>query len=409
MQLLKARYRWVISFVSVLVVTGALGFGRFGYTVILPAMQDGLSLTTTQTGDLAAGNMTGYLILAVLGGLLASRIGASRVIIVSLFLVSAAMFLTGVANEFGAAFLGRALTGLGAGGANVPIMGLLAAWFSRERRGLASGIAVSGSSFGILITGLSVPSIIRAGGVAGWRNAWYALAIGVAVIAIVSAVLLRDAPNDITSKNPNASDRKPSREDWRNLFRSGNLWIISLIYFAFGFSYVIFATFFSKALISAGMSAPGAGRLWSTIGAASIASGFIWGVVSDTIGRRVALALIYSLQGLAFLAFGLQQLQGGGMAGYFVAAALFSVTAWSIPAVIAAAASDIAGPRMASAAFGSMTLFFGFGQIFGPFTAGRLIEAAGAYWGSYLLAAGVAIMGAVASIIFIPSRLSMRS
>ncbi len=365
-------------------------------------MQEGLSLSTAQTGDLAASNMTGYLILAVLGGVAASKFGERRVIILSLFVVGVGMIVTGVANSYRIAFIGRFFTGLGSGGANVPIMGVLAVWYSRERRGFASGIAVSGSSFALLVTGLVLPPLIRAGGASGWRHAWHLLAAGTFAITIVTAIALRTKSDGKVDRAKNKTT--PRKHEWRALFRTKLIWILSAIYFAFGFSYVIYATFFAKALVSIGMSELTSGRLWSIIGAASIASGFIWGTISDRIGRRRALSCIYLLQAVSFLAFGLQQL-GGGVAGYFVSALLFSLTAWSIPAVMAAAAGDIAGPNLASAAFGLVTLVFGFGQIFGPLIAGRLVEATGAYALPFLLASAVAISGAFCAFLFIPNRL----
>jgi MFS family permease len=72
---------------------------------------------------------------------------------------------------------------------------------------------------------------------------------------------------------------------------------------------------------------------------------------------------------------------------------------------MAAAAGDIAGPNLASAAFGLVTLVFGFGQIFGPLIAGRLVEATGAYALPFLLASAVAISGAFCAFLFIPNRL----
>jgi MFS family permease len=41
---------------------------------------------------------------------------------------------------------GLLVTGLASGGANVPVMGLVAAWFPARRRGLATGIAESSGS-----------------------------------------------------------------------------------------------------------------------------------------------------------------------------------------------------------------------------------------------------------------------
>ena len=45
----------------ILVVFSALGLARFGYTSILPAMQEALKLSNTQTGVLQSWNLVGYL------------------------------------------------------------------------------------------------------------------------------------------------------------------------------------------------------------------------------------------------------------------------------------------------------------------------------------------------------------
>ena len=65
-----------------LLSSAALGLARFGYTMVLPAMQSGLGLTNTHAGGLATANLIGYLALSVLGGALAARYGPRVVITV---------------------------------------------------------------------------------------------------------------------------------------------------------------------------------------------------------------------------------------------------------------------------------------------------------------------------------------
>ena len=48
----RVHYGYLVLGLVVLVVFGALGLARFGYTSILPAMQEALHLTNTQTGAL---------------------------------------------------------------------------------------------------------------------------------------------------------------------------------------------------------------------------------------------------------------------------------------------------------------------------------------------------------------------
>ena len=62
------HYGWIIAIMGVVTVLGALGLARFGYTMILPSMKEGLGLTDSQAGDLATANMIGYLVMAVTCG-----------------------------------------------------------------------------------------------------------------------------------------------------------------------------------------------------------------------------------------------------------------------------------------------------------------------------------------------------
>jgi hypothetical protein len=58
----KLHYGWVILSFGVLATLRALGLARFGYTQILPSMQQGLALTSTEAG-IGDGNFIGYLFM----------------------------------------------------------------------------------------------------------------------------------------------------------------------------------------------------------------------------------------------------------------------------------------------------------------------------------------------------------
>jgi len=118
----KKHYVWVIAWTGALVVLLAHGFGRMSYSVILPPMKEGLSLTYTQVGLIGTGNFIGYLCLAVIGGFLAARFGARKIIFISLMVMGICLFLTGLSESFGFAFAMRLITGMGNGGGYMPVM-----------------------------------------------------------------------------------------------------------------------------------------------------------------------------------------------------------------------------------------------------------------------------------------------
>jgi MFS family permease len=70
-------------------------------------------------------------------------------------------------------------------------------------------------------------------------------------------------------------------------------------------------------------------------------------------------------------------LKGGGWL-LFVSTGPFGITAWGIPAIMAAAMSDIARAEDAMAAFGRITAVMGVGQAVGPVLAGTLTDFTGA-------------------------------
>ena len=53
----RLHYGWVVLIMATLVVFGALGLARFGYTAVLPAMRVGLEMNNTQAGVLATANL----------------------------------------------------------------------------------------------------------------------------------------------------------------------------------------------------------------------------------------------------------------------------------------------------------------------------------------------------------------
>jgi MFS family permease len=373
------------------------GLARFGYSLLLPAMQVSLGLSNTQTGALATANMVGYLIFSLVGGTLASRFGSRIVICLGMAVSVFGMALTGSVTQLWSAALYRGIAGMGSGLSNVPVMGLMSVWFGHRLRGLASGIAVSGSSLAFIVLGVLVPRFLSLYGQEGWRYTWLLYAALAVVLTLLTALFLSDAPEKrgLQAVGGGEHTAKPSmgrgKLNWGRIYKTPAVWFLGLLYTAFGYSYIVYVTFFVRFLNGEmGYSQIAAGNLFMVIGWCSLGCGLLWSGLSDRIGRLPALGFVYLMQAVSYGLFAFT----ASKAGVLVSVVFFGLTAWSIPAIIAASCGDYVGRRLAPAALGFVTLFFGVGQALGPTVAGVIADSTASLRGAYVLNTCVVIAGA---------------
>ncbi|MHB8840664.1 MAG: MFS transporter [Candidatus Aquicultor sp.] len=401
---------WVLI-AAVLTNLGAIGLGRFAIGMIIPKMGAGLGLTNTQLGIIVSGMFIGYLLTTVISGALATRIGPRKVIATSMCMVSVGMVIAGTASGFWAALIGQLLTGIGAGGSNVPTLGLITRWYSQKIRGTATGIVLVGSGLGFALSGILVPYIIDAYGASGWRASWFYLSCIVFVITVLGALIFRNSPSEVGLKpiGGNVSSEgsgELQRDDdgahghWKDVYRSRPLWELGFIYLMFGFSYVGFTTFFAKYLVEEiGFTHGSAGELWFIVGLISLVSGFLWGILSDKIGRRITLIIVYALQGLCLASLGATH----NPTVIIIASIVYATTLWSIPSIMSAACADYVGGPLAPAAIGMVTIFFGIGQVLSPSLSGYVKDLTHSFAIPFLISAAANATGALLSLM-LPNR-----
>jgi predicted MFS family arabinose efflux permease len=387
-------------------VFGALGFGRFGYSAVLPSMQKALHISSAAAGSLASWNLAGYTVMAAVGGILASKLGQRKVITAGITITGVGMLVTGLSHDLGVASFGRLITGIGNGMVLVPSVTLMAAWFDRKRLGFASSIVSAGSSPALVVVGLAVPRLIDAGGAEGWRLAWYLFAGITFLMAILSAVFQRDRPTGSRSgsgesvlyksapANLRARLPKPSLE-LKRIIRSGYAWHLGLIYAFYGVGLLIYFTFFQKRLTAdLGYSAQTAGYMFLVLGVAGLFGGAIWGSASDRIGRKVAITLMLTFAGVGSLLFGLHP----NLAMLAVSSVLFGASGPAVPGLVGVACSEKFGYRLASASLGFVTILVGLGQTIGPYIGGLMSDAFGSLGPTYLFSAALFFAGAFAAL-----------
>lgn len=382
------HYGWVIILAGCLVLFACFGLARYAYAMLLPAMQTGLGLSYDQSGYIGTGNFIGYL-LSVMLVPSALRHTTPRIAVTGgLLVISLALLAISRCTAFWQVFCLYTLAGSGGGFANIPLMQLITYWFQRSHRGRALGLTLGGNGAGIALAGVLIPLLNQAYGIEGWRTGWLVLGLICLLVTLIAGLLLRNSPSELGLEPIGTAGTCCA---WQLEHRSraddaGLLLRLGLVYLAFGATFMIYGTFMVTTMVREySMTEAAAGAYWSWVGLFSLFSGVLFGGISDRIGRKNGLALVFLVQTAAYLLVGLQL--GGG---WLVASIVFyGLAVFAIPAIMAAAVADYLGLARAAAAFSTVTLFFAVGQSAGPALAGVLARMSGSFSPAYLLAAGL--------------------
>jgi MFS family permease len=359
--------------IGLVALASAMGIGRFSLTPILPLMQQDAGLSLTVGGWLATGNYLGYLLGALICIALTPRPSAAiRWGLVSVGLTTLLMglsdwpsswlalrFLSGVASAF-------VLVGTSAWA--MPIL-------SRHGREQWSGHVFSGVGIGIAFAGL----FGLAAGVEVWgsRLTWIALGI---VAMVLAFALWRPLAVDLAA-SVTAAAAGP-----RTLPRPAI--IAAVCYAAFGFGYIIPATFL-PALARGYIDNPAMfGLVWPVFGVAAALST----LVSAWLGRKLAPRQLWMRAKWVLAAGVLAPALAVNVATLLLSALCVGGTFMIITMAGIKEALRLGGAS-ALLAVGVMTAAFATGQIVGPLTVSLLGQSGHAF----AFASALAAIGLVAA------------
>lgn len=398
------HYAWVVAGTAMLVVVGALGLARFAFGMVLPAMAADLGLDYREQGLLGTSYFVGYLAIVVVMPWLAPKLGPRRLCSGGLAIVTAGLLGMVLGRDYGLLSGSYFVVGLGSGAAFVGAMALPSFWFHPSHRARGAGVATAGAGVGILISGLMVPQVPAAFSFAPWQVIWLIFALVISVFCLLAAALLRDRPQELGLTPYGRARASPPRtrettahanapRNWPFLLHLGS------IYALFGASALTYTTFIVTTMIDTLAVTPAtAGLLWAGVGGLSIFSGGIFGNVSDRFGHRAGMLSALGIQGIAYALVA----AGTGMPGLYVSIALFGLSAWSMPTIVAAATGDYLGAEKAAAGFAILTFMFALGQVAGPAGAGLLADVSGGFALSYGVAAGLNGLAALLCVFLRP-------
>ena len=368
----KLYYGWIIVGVGLLVKMAALGFGRFAYAMLLSSMRTSLEYSYIQMGLLSGGILLGYLIFSFVGGTLATKFGSKRVVVISLLCSSFSMFFISQFSNFVLLLFLTVVMGGAAGGAHISMTTLPMAWFEKDRLGRALGIVTGGTGLGIIVTGLLLPVLLSSLGKEAWRQCWMFLSLMTFAVAVTGWILLKERPG-VTSAPLSSAEKNVAPPQARKV--EFTLKALFIHYFIFGFAYNIYATYFVAFMVDeVHLSGKLAGLIWSIFGWTCLASGLVWGSLSDRFGRKRSLLWNNGLISIAVLIplfFHNPMFLG-------TSTFLFGFTFLGTITIIAACVGDLTVEKRASV-YGLVTLIHGIGQFLGTTLGGYLKDITGTF------------------------------
>lgn len=337
--------------------------------------------------------LTGFLYfgLGTVTGPLADRIGARPLAVTGIVLIGGGLLLAATARGATAVLAGYTLgVGLGVGCLYVPVLGLVQRWFVR-RRGLASGLAVSGIGVGTLAMPPLAQWLIATW---DWRLAYVVLGIVVLAIGLPAALMLRDDPavlgqtpdGDAVQGDDVAATGLTPREAIRT--RSFAFLYISMMLTGAG----VFVPFVHLALdaVEQGVGAGQAALLIALIGVGSTAGRFVLGGWADRVGRARAFALMGVGMGVSMAWWAVAP----GFWGLATFAMMFGLFYGGWVAFAPALVADLYGRRHVGAIIGALYSGVAIGTLAGPGIAGVLHEATNSYFTAIGASAIATLLGA---------------
>ena len=367
--MLRVAPVWMTGYAGVILLVAAginlvSQTARNAYGLTLPAMRDSLDLSYSQAGSLITSNAILLMAGSLIFGALASRYGSRYIVGVMAIVSGAAMFLFGTSPNYPVALAMSGVIGFGSAGCTTPVMGLLTSWFAPQNRGTAAGLAASGGGISFIIVGALVPWLSSLDPVDGWRHSWYVLAGITMGAGFMALVFLRDRPRQ------SGRQTGPVGAWPMTVYKNPMVWLIAGLAFCSGWSVGLYTTFFGVYLEQNEISLEVSGRLWMLLGLLAIASGVLWGNLSDRLGRRAGFFLSFVGFGSGVLLFWLVPVLGG----FIVSVVLIGISIRGTYTICAASAGDYVATHFSAAAFGLMGVGAGLGSAIGPITGGYLAD-----------------------------------
>lgn len=282
---------------------------------------------------------------------------------------------------------------------------LVSRWFER-RRGLATGIVMSGTGFGMfVIIGFFIPWVIAGFGFRAGYVILGLLAIG--IVVPLGIFVMRSGPADVnqlmdggqdpdgTSVDATAHRRMPARvvdpewanQEWtiRSALRTHRFWALLVMTMSFPFGLYSVMLHQVQYAVDAGFDVAVASGAFGMIGFWGMVGKFTWGAISDRVGREMAwlMGSVCFILGVLVL---LSIDDPSDLAQLYLFGALFGLGYAIAQPLGTAMTADLFQGRNFGAIFGCLAVGTGLGGALGPVFSGYIHDVTNSYQTAFFVA-----------------------
>lgn len=293
--------------------------------------------------------------------------------------------------------------GIGMSGIWAPLLSVISRWFI-EKRGLITGIVISGGGLGAFIGPPIITKLIET---SGWRHSFLMLGGFALFVIFVAAQFLKRDPTQVSrvSFNKNAAQRTDLESTEYNFslkeaVKTPQFWIIFSVLFCLSFYTFSTMVHLMPHAIQLGIPTLSAAYILSSISGASIIGNFIMGTICDKIGPRKVFIISFILMSAALFWLA----QAGEIWMLYLFSVIFGFNHGGNAPAQAPLLARIFGLKAHGSIFGMAQFGFTLGGALGPLVTGYIFDVTGGYQPAFILCGAIGIIGLILAVVLRPTK-----
>lgn len=371
---------------------------RMTLSVIMPTWEEELGWARTFIATGGSVVLIFMTLVSPLAGNLLDRVGPRPVVAAALLCVGAALAATSMMTEqWQFILLFCIIGGLGFGALAAPQASATIGQIFDEHRGLATGIATSGASGGLLII---LPVLAVMIGWTGWRATFIGFGLIIMAMAPVAWFLITPASRTAKASAGGGSAALSARL-WL-ITRNSTFWLLLCGFMICGFTTTgVIEVHLIPYAISCGFPRVESATALGVLSAFNMGGMILAGYLSDKVNRPLLLGAIYFLRALTF--FILMNITGNREL-LFLFAILFGIFDYSAMPVLASIVSTHIGVGVMGLTLGLLFAGHSAGAAAGAFMGGYFFDAFASYEWVWIVSIALAMMAAIVTWIIKETR-----